>query len=170
MRAYPFNYHARQALRLARVEAAKLGDTAVEPRHIVLGLIREGESAALPYLTRSFADLEVLCRKLEQAGANGRQGASANPESLPYSPGAQRVLDRAITEARRLDQAAVGGVHLLLGALPARRHALYDVLRRFKRRSPSNVAAMALLAGGLRFEWLRADLARITADLPLDSW
>lgn len=170
MQAYPLNYHARRALRLARAEAARLGDPAVEPRHIVLGLVREGESAALPYLNRSFDDLDVLCRKMEQATVNGQKGVSAEPESLRYSAGARRVLARAIAEARRLDQGAVGGVHLLLGALPAKLRGVHDILRLFAPASPSNSAAMALMAGGLRYEWLRADLARITADLPLDEW
>lgn len=169
-RAYPLNYHARHALQLARAEAARLGDPAVEPRHIVLGLVREGESAALPYLRRSFAELDVLCRKMEQAGAGARNPLNTDPESLRLSAGAKRVLARAIAEARRLNQGAVGGVHLLLGALPARRRGLGKLLSYFRRGSSSNAAAMALMAGGLRYEWLRADLVRITADLPLDAW
>lgn len=168
--AFPLNYHARRALRLARAEAARLGDPAVEPRHIVLGIVREGESAALPYLERSFADLDVLCRKMEQAGAGGRNSINSDPESLRLSAGAKRVLARAIAEAKRLDQDAVGGVHLLLGALPGRRRGLGHLLRHFRKASNANAAALALMAGGLRFEWLRADLARITAELPLDAW
>lgn len=168
--AYPLNYHARRALKLARAEAARLGDPAVEPRHIVLGIVREGESAALPYLRRSFADLDVLCRKMEQAGARSRNALNADPESLGLSASGRRVLARAISEARRLNQDAVGGVHLLLGALPARNRGLENILRHFRPASTSNAAAMALMAGGLRFEWLRADLARITTELPLDDW
>jgi ATP-dependent Clp protease ATP-binding subunit ClpC len=170
--SFPLNYHARRALKLARAEAARLGDRSVEPRHIVLGIVREGESAALPYLRRSFADLSVLCRKMEQAGAGGgsREPTESDPETLPLSMPGRRLLARAIAEAKRLDQDAVGGVHLLIGALPPRKHAIGRLLEQFRRTSSSNAAAMALTSGGLRFEWLRADLARITAELPLDDW
>lgn len=168
--AYPLNYHARRALKLARAEASRLGDSVVEPRHIVLGIIREGESAALPYLERSFADLDVLCRKMEQVGTGSRDSHDADPESLRLSATGKRVLARAISEAKRLNQDAVGGVHLLLGTLPPPRRGLGRLLSQFRRSSNSNAAAMALTAGGLRFEWLRADLARITAELPLDDW
>ncbi|HEY9480193.1 MAG TPA: Clp protease N-terminal domain-containing protein [Gemmatimonadaceae bacterium] len=167
---YPLNYHARRVLKLARAEAARLGDAVVEPRHIVLGIVREGESAALPYLERSFSDLDVLCRKMEQAGTRSRDSLGADPESLRLSAGGKRVVARAISEAKRLNQDAVGGVHLLLGALPARPRGLGRLLSQFRQSSNSNAAAMALMAGGLRFEWLRADLARITAELPLDDW
>ena len=168
---YPLNYHARRALKLARAEAARLGDPVVEPRHIVLGIVREGESAAVPYLRRSFTDLDVLCRKMEQAQAGSRNSVvNADPEALRLSVGARRVLARAIAEAKRLNNDAVGGVHLLLGALPSRRRGIGDVLRHFRQASNSNAAEMALTAGGLRFEWLRADLVRITTDLPLDAW
>jgi ATP-dependent Clp protease ATP-binding subunit ClpC len=168
--SYPLNYHARRALKLARAEAARLGDPVVEPRHIVLGIVREGESAALPYLRRSFADLGVLCRKMEQAGTGQRDATDADPESLRLSAAGRRVLARAIAEARRLNQDAVGGVHLLLGALPPRRSGVGRFFAHFRQSSSANAAAMALTAGGLRFEWLRADLARITAELPLDAW
>jgi ATP-dependent Clp protease ATP-binding subunit ClpA len=169
-RSFPLNYHARRALKLARAEAARLGDRAVEPRHIVLGIVREGESAALPYLRRSFSDLDVLCRKMEQAGTGSRDPLDVDPETLRLSAAGRRVLARAIAEAKRLNQDAVGGVHLLLGALPPRSRGLGQLLGRFRPESSSNAAAMALTSGGLRFEWLRADLARITAELPLDSW
>jgi ATP-dependent Clp protease ATP-binding subunit ClpC len=168
--SYPLNYHARRALKLARAEAARLGDPVVEPRHIVLGIVREGESAALPYLRRSFADLGVLCRKMEQAGTGQRDATDADPESLRLSAAGRRVLARAIAEARRLNQDAVGGVHLLLGALPPRPSGVGRFFAHFRQSSSANAAAMALTAGGLRFEWLRADLARITAELPLDAW
>lgn len=168
--SFPLNYHARRALKLARAEAARLGDRVVEPRHIVLGIVREGDSAALPYLRRSFADLGVLCRKMEQAGTGSREPIDSDPEALRLSGAGRRVLARAISEAKRLNQDAVGGVHLLLGALPPRRSGLSRFLGQFHRASSANAAAMALSAGGLRFEWLRADLARITAELPLDDW
>jgi ATP-dependent Clp protease ATP-binding subunit ClpC len=168
--SFPLNYHARRALNLPRAEAARLGDRSVEPRHIVLGIVREGESAALPYLRRSFADLSVLCRKMEQAGAGSREAIESDPATLPLSASGRRLLERAIAEAKRLDQDAVGGVHLLIGALPPRKHAVGRLLEQFRRTSSSNAAALALTSGGLRFEWLRADLARITAELPLDDW
>jgi ATP-dependent Clp protease ATP-binding subunit ClpC len=168
--SYPLNYHARRALKLARAEAARLGDRVVEPRHIVLGIVREGDSAALPYLRRSFADLSVLCRKMEQAGTGIRDPIEADPETLRLSAAGRRLLARAISEARRLNQDAVGGVHLLLGALPPLRSGLGRFLAQFRQSSSAYTAAMALTAGGLRFEWLRADLARITSELPLDDW
>jgi ATP-dependent Clp protease ATP-binding subunit ClpC len=168
--SYPLNYHARRALKLARAEAARLGDAVVEPRHIVLGIVREGDSAALPYLKRSFADLGVLCRKMEQAGTGSRDATGSDPETLQLSAAGRRVVARAISEAKRLNQDAVGGVHLLLGALPPRQSGVGRFLGQFRQTSSANAAAMALTAGGLRFEWLRADLARITAELPLDDW
>lgn len=168
--SFPLNYHARRALKLARAEAARLGDRAVEPRHIVLGIVREGESAALPYLRRSFADLGVLCRKMEQAGSGNRDPVDADPDTLRLSAAGKRVLARAISEAKRLNHDAVGGVHLLLGALPSHGSGVNRLLGRFRKDSSANAAAMALTSGGLRFEWLRADLARITAELPLDAW
>lgn len=105
-----FTPRARQAVAHARDEARRLGAERVEPAHLVLGLLGEGEGIAGRALAAQGIDL---------AAARAR---FAEPEApSQHEPGfareTKRVLQLSLREALRRGHNYLGTEHLLLGIL-----------------------------------------------------
>jgi len=128
---------ADQVLFYARAQVSQLGSSAVEPEHILLGLLDEGKGLGCRILERRGVALDDL-----RSDVLRRLTARAKiPESdgIPFSPSCERALQSAAEEADRLLQKHVGTEHLLLGLL----------------REEHSVAANVLAARGLRIDAVR---------------
>jgi uncharacterized protein (TIGR03435 family) len=135
-----FDRLSSRALRVvfhARGEVSRLGSSTVEPEHILLGLLEEGQGLASRILARTLGPLEHVRTEVVDRLAKGEPV----PESveIPFSASCVRVLQSAAEEADRLAHAAVGTEHLLLGLL----------------REGRGAAAKVLAAGGLRLDAVR---------------
>ena len=132
-----FTARARRALFYSRYEVSQLGSSAIEPEHILLGLIHDDTGLGSRILTRTGHALDDLRRDIVSRLPGG--------ETVPYSreilfsASCQRVLQYAAEEADRFLHNDVGTEHLLLGLL---------------REAPS-VAADVLAARGVRIETVR---------------
>lgn len=112
----PLSSRARVSLAIARGIAAARGDDDVSPAHIALGLLHEGENAAVATLHHAGADLHALRSDLESAlGPEGRP--RPGEVSLPSAPGESLVLTQAATESQGRHAAFLGPHHLLLALL-----------------------------------------------------
>ncbi len=107
-----FTEPARRVLTLAQEEARRLNHNYIGTEHLLLGLVREGEGDA----ARVLGNLGVQPAKARSATEFiiGR-GAAPIAGEIGLSPRAQRVLELAVDEARRLNHRRVGTEHLLLG-------------------------------------------------------
>ena len=148
MSGYSFTDRVRRALQLAREEAARLHHQYVGPEHILLGLIRDGESVAARVLIGLKVDLKTIPQKIEQAVKPG--GATVTGPDLPYTSRAKRILELAMMEARKLNHAYVGTEHLLLGVL----------------REGASAAAEVLTGAGVTLEKARTETARLLSIEP----
>jgi uncharacterized protein (TIGR03435 family) len=132
-----FTVRARRVLFYARSEVSQLGSSAVEPEHILLGLLDEGNGLGSRILARTgdaLADLRSdIVRRLT---ARERVPES---DDIPLSASCERALQYAAEEADRLLHNYVGTEHLLLGLL----------------REEGSVAAEVLAARGVRIEAVR---------------
>ncbi|NLW07036.1 MAG: ATP-dependent Clp protease ATP-binding subunit [Clostridia bacterium] len=109
-----FTERAKRVLRLAQEEARALRHPAIGTEHILLGILRDGDSVA----TRALSNLGVNFKAvLEELRRTLRPGEVSTGQELGMTPRAKRVLELANEEARRQGVNYVGTEHILLGLL-----------------------------------------------------
>jgi uncharacterized protein (TIGR03435 family) len=138
-----FTQRALTVLFSARSAVSQFGASAVEPEHILLGVLDEGNGLGSRILARLGADLDecrsdILLRLTVRA---------KTPESdeVPFSASSERALQSAVEEADRLSHDFIGTEHLLLGLL----------------RGEPGVAAEVLAARGLKIEAVREAIVEV---------
>lgn len=109
-----FTERARKVLRLAQEEAQRLQHNYIGTEHLLLGLVREGESVAGQVLTSFGVDLEKVRRAVEDIIGRG-DGIVLGEIGL--TPRAKKVIELAVDEARLLNHHYIGTEHLLLGLI-----------------------------------------------------
>ncbi|HEY3396281.1 MAG TPA: ATP-dependent Clp protease ATP-binding subunit [Armatimonadota bacterium] len=122
-----FTSTARRAILLAHSEAARSRAQLIGTEHLLLGLLRLAEGAALESLTRAGVDVEGLAADLQSQLAPGLH-SEPSPE-VSFTPDAQQVLSLAYNEARQMNDAHVGTEHILLGLLRLGKGPAYQLLR-----------------------------------------
>jgi uncharacterized protein (TIGR03435 family) len=135
-----FNRFTQRALRVlfyARSEVSQLGSSALEPEHILLGILDDGDGLGSRILARTGDALDEFRSDIVRR-LTGRERVPESDE-VPFSASCERVLQYAAEEADRLLHNSVGTEHLLLGLL----------------REERSVAADVLAARGLRIEAVR---------------
>ena len=110
----PLDDAAASALDLARTEARHRGHTAVQPEHILIGLLELKGGAARQLLDRLAVDGHALRASAEASLPKGsRAAASTRAELNP--DGKAVVAGHAVAAARAAGRSQVGTEHLLLG-------------------------------------------------------
>jgi ATP-dependent Clp protease ATP-binding subunit ClpC len=122
-----FTSTARRAILLAHSEAARSRAQLIGTEHLLLGLLRLAEGAALESLTRAGIDVESLAADLQSQLAPGVY-TEPSPE-VSFTPDAQQVLSLAYNEARQMNDSHVGTEHILLGLLRLGKGPAYQLLR-----------------------------------------
>ncbi len=121
-----YNEGARRTLFFARDEAFRLRSQAIEPEHLLLGLIRSGDEPAGELLARAHVTLESLRQGVETRNAQSQSrptfwtrlwGPASTPHDVPFSRACKRALRHTAEEADRLRHDDIRPGHLLLGIL-----------------------------------------------------
>jgi Zn-dependent protease len=110
----PFSSVAKEVLRSAQAEAARLHHSQVEPEHLIIALSahRRAMSAAM------FRDLDVDIPQLQQQLRKAAGVSGKGPfQIVPYSARLQRALVLAADEARVFGSQSIGTQHLLAGVI-----------------------------------------------------
>ena len=107
-----FSERARKVLSLAQEEAQRHQHHAIGTEHLLLGLVREGEGVAAQVLINLGVDLSMVRSAIE---LRIERGDRVVPGEVGLTPGANKVIELAEDEARRLKHDAIGTEHLLLG-------------------------------------------------------
>ncbi|MFC2032287.1 ATP-dependent Clp protease ATP-binding subunit [Chloroflexota bacterium] len=137
-----FSERARRVLTLAQEEAQSFNHSYIGTEHILLGLVREEEGIAAKVLVNLGASLNKVRSAVEFIIGHGEK---ANRGEVGLSPGAKRVIELAIDEARTLGHNYIGTEHLLLGLL----------------REGEGVASGVLSSLSITLERTRAEITRI---------
>ena len=130
--AQGFTPEARRCISLAAREAARLGRREVTAGHLLLGLLREEDSAALRLLKRAGADPDRLFTRVLEELSRDTGSPAPPPQPGSRSRRETRTLEqyaRDLTEAARL-----GGLDPVIG----REAELSRVMRILCRRSKNN--------------------------------
>jgi ATP-dependent Clp protease ATP-binding subunit ClpC len=133
---------ARRVIFFARYEASQFGAPAIQPEHLLLGLLREDKTLTSRFFTRAQTTIEAIRKEIE--GRTLMRDKISTSVELPLAPETKRVLAYAHEESDRLQHRHIGTEHLLLGLL---------------REERSN-AAEILYERGLRLTSVRDEIAR----------
>ena len=135
---------ARRVIFFARYEANEHRSEAIEPHHLLLGLVREDKQLFTRFSILTTLSLDSLVYRIrETAGPRAKVSASVD---MPLSSEAKCVLSYAADESNRLNHADIGTEHLLLGLL----------------RAEQSTAAQLLSEYGLSFNIVRNALSGAT--------
>src|SRR5213075_1238893 len=133
---------ARRVIFFARYEASQFGAPAIEPEHLLLGLMREDKTLTGRFFPRAQVSIESIRKEIE--GRTLLRDKISTSVELPLAPETKRVLAFAHEESDRLQHRHIGTEHLLLGLL----------------REERSMAAEILYERGLRLNAVRDEIAR----------
>jgi ATP-dependent Clp protease ATP-binding subunit ClpC len=109
-----YDDRARLVFHYAREEGSRLGHSMIGPEHLLLGLMREGGTAAR-ILMEYGASLEAMRRMVEELVGRGEGSRTGEPPAI--TPRARRVMELAGAEARNMSSQVIGTEHILLGII-----------------------------------------------------
>src|SRR5438270_5956527 len=133
---------ARRVIFFARYEASQFGAPAIEPEHLLLGVLREDKALVSRFFQRGQVSHEKIRAEVERRTPPREKFATS--VELPLAPETKRVLAYAHEESDRLQHRHIGTEHLLLGLL----------------REDRSMAAELLYERGLRLNAARNEIAR----------
>ncbi len=143
---------ARRALFFARYEVSQLGATAIEPEHLLLGIVREPVGPVAAILSSAGCSADTVRQEVERRSATREKIATS--VEIPFAAGTARVLKFAEEEANRLRHSYIAPEHLLTALL----------------REDGSVAASVLTSHGLTLNSVRGAVAKLDeAERPLRS-
>ncbi len=118
---------ARRVIFFSRHCAGELGSLAIEPHHILVGLIQEDKQLMIRLCTLAAPKLDDIRDKIRVSSGPGER----LPDSvdLPLSGHAKEVLLHAADESKRLNDRNIGTEHLLLGLLRMEQTLAAEILR-----------------------------------------
>ncbi len=135
-----FSSRVRDVISASREEALRLGHEYVGPEHLLLGLIREGDSSAVTLLHNLGLDIARLRKTIEDSVR--LTSSNTNLANIPLTRAAERILKITILEARLFKSEVIGTEHLLLSIL----------------RDDDNIASQLLKRFGITYEILRQEI------------
>ena len=109
-----FTERARRVVLHAQKEAARLRHNVIGTEHLLLGLVKEGDSIAAKALESLGVSLEKVQNEVEKIIGVGEEVIFGE---VPFTPRAKRVLELAWDESRQLGHNYVGTEHILLGLI-----------------------------------------------------
>src|SRR6266513_1730265 len=133
---------ARRVIFFARYEASQFGAPALEPEHLLLGVLREDKTLVSRFFQRGQVSHEKVRAEVERRTPPREKFATS--VELPLAPETKRVLAYAHEESDRLQHRHIGTEHLLLGLL----------------REDRSMTAEILYERGLRLNAVRDEIAR----------
>ncbi|MDR0430727.1 MAG: ATP-dependent Clp protease ATP-binding subunit [Tannerellaceae bacterium] len=101
----------------SREEAARLQNSYIGPEHLMLGIIRDGESKAITILHELNADIFEIKRKIEEEIRNTYDADEVAGTDIIISKTSERVLRMSMLEARMFKSEETETEHLLLAIL-----------------------------------------------------
>lgn len=112
-----FSQRVKDILGYSKEEAIRLGNSHISPEHLFLGILRDGESAAIEILMNQGIDLMVLKGSLEKSIKVESPVPVADNEVIPLLRSTERILKLVYLEAKALKSSTIDTEHLLLAIL-----------------------------------------------------
>lgn len=112
-----FSPKVKEVISYSREEALRLNHDYIGIEHLLLGLIREGEGLAIKALKSLEIDAVMLRKTIEDSIKDKVAKGNFNPNNLPLTKQAEKVLKITVLEAKVLKSDVIGTEHLMLSIL-----------------------------------------------------
>ncbi len=109
-----FTKRVRIIIDLARKKALHYGNNEIEPEHILLAMIEEGQGVGISILQHLGGDINKIKNELERYM---KIGIISYTREIPLSHHSKKVLELSFREAQFLGHNYIGTEHLLLGLI-----------------------------------------------------
>jgi len=119
-----FTKSARRVLSLAHMEAEHMQQSAIRSEHLLLALIQEESGVAGRVLQELGVELDRAREMVLRVSGAGKEKA----EHIYLSPDAQKILDSAIEEAKKMSSKYISTEHLLLALVQSELGYAKDVI------------------------------------------
>ena len=113
-----FTQRVSDVIQFSKEEANRLRNKSIQPEHLLLGLIREGEGKAVRILQSLYVDLQKIKQTLEDELRLQADMSDTYSEDITFDSQASRILKMSILEARVLKSPATDTEHMLLAYPP----------------------------------------------------
>jgi ATP-dependent Clp protease ATP-binding subunit ClpC len=136
---------------LAQEEAKRYHSDQLEPEHIVLALLKDGEGVAVKALQRMKVNIAEMQLDIEKSIP--KKGGSLVLGDVPHSSRGKRLLEDSAEEARHLGHEYIGTEHLLLasvkdsGTVTAKYLARYNITLTVLRDIVTRITGMGQYRG-----------------------
>src|SRR5688572_712652 len=137
-----FSNRVKEVISLSREEAIRLGHDYIGTKHLLLGMIREGEGTAIALLKKLGVSIEELKYSIEQATRNTASPNTNITGSIPLTKQTEKVLKITYLEAKIFKSDIIGTEHLLLSIL----------------RDEDNISSQTLAKFNVNYEAIRDSL------------
>ena len=112
-----FSPRVKDVISYSREEALRLGNDFISVEHILLGIIREGEGAAIRLLSSFNLDLKSIKAEIELGLKKNAPISIDSAINIPLVKQAEKVLKKSFLEAKLYKSSDIGTQHLLLSIL-----------------------------------------------------
>ncbi len=112
-----FSQRVKSVISFSKDEALRLGNEYIGTEHFVLGIIREGEGAAVKIMERLNVDLKKVRDKIEGLAAPSSSRIISTKKNLPLTKQAEKALKTTFLEAKLYHSKTIRTPHLLLCVL-----------------------------------------------------
>jgi len=124
-----FSKKVRDIISYSQEEALRLGNDYIGVEHLLLGIIRDGESTAVKILIDLGADLKVLRKKIEREIKSTGENF-VKKDKIPLLKQAEKVLKNTYDEANYFKVELIGTEHLLLSMMKTEDNLITDILNK----------------------------------------
>ncbi len=112
-----FSQRVKDILSYSKEEAIRLGNSHISPEHLFLGILREGEGAAVDILINKGVDLPMLKESIESSIKVEDPVPVADYDVIPLLRSTERILKLVYLEAKALKSDTIESEHLLLAII-----------------------------------------------------
>ncbi len=127
-----FSSKVKEIISYSREEALRLGNDFIGTEHLLLGLIREGESIAMRILQSMHINPFDLRKEVEVVIKDKNNHPAAQLNSLPLTRQAEKVIRITVLEAKTLKSPTVESEHLMLSILKNRENPAAQILNHYE--------------------------------------
>lgn len=120
-----FSARIRDVISFSKEEAERLGNRFISPEHLMLGILREGEGAAIQIMEHLNVDLTEIRDEIEESL---KEKEPYKSDQLPLLKSTERVLKLVHLEAKALKSKKINTGHLLLALLKEKNSILGDIM------------------------------------------
>ncbi|MBQ8676129.1 MAG: ATP-dependent Clp protease ATP-binding subunit [Bacteroidaceae bacterium] len=137
----PFSDKLKQILSYSREEAIRLSSMTIEPEHIMLGIIRDGDNHAFNIMQRQLMLNMQACKQQLEHMVSKQDKATTNDEVI-VGEETSNILRLSLLEAKVMKSTCIDSEHILLGLLKRNSSTLADYLTQHDVTYDSVMAAL----------------------------